>query len=452
METDGDNSRKEFLSEAEQSTSSRSSANIGESMSGTESETAGTGSVNIRSLNSSATANSTTGSCPTNSFLLSGRASSPNPVLHRPTRACPSPISSIVGTALNQLNLKRSSSAPMINQLGTGRDEPNAQGMTSGTSTAVLPSAGSGLGGAAKDTTEIDAGSLANSFLSSLSGSRPRRFSASFSPGSPGPAPSRVNQLRHEDHADWETASEKDFNGTSNIAQSWEDLSLDSMSMEVTTRRPSLSDQLWLSMPPTSSASSSPAASPRVLSRFSPSLSSPSPTRKSFTTRRSLSPIAVRPSVLSGGHGVKRKCDWDSNMMDCSPQPAKRPGGLLSFPMGSPQPMPAIAQTSVPSTCYQPTPSYNFTTSTVVPNSHTFFTTSQPNHPASPFNQNSSTSSGSLVSMVTNHVDDSQNSNETESSVSSNGGRESPFFRPVDSPLHNATSPEDSPHPALPKM
>jgi len=145
-------------------------------------------------------------------------------------------------------------------------------------------------------------------------------------------------------------------------------------------------------------------------------------------------------------------------MMDCSPQPAKRPGGLLSFPMGSPQSIPsAVAQTSVPSTCYQPTPSYNFTTtssSTVVPNnSHTFFTTTQqPTHPGSPFNPNSSTSSSSLVSMVTNHVDDSQNSNETESSVSSNGGRESPFFRPVDSPLHNATSPEDSPHPPLPKM
>jgi len=75
------------------------------------------------------------------------------------------------------------------------------------------------------------------------------------------------------------------------------------MSMEVGTRRPSFSDQLFLSMPPASSAPSSPAASPRVLSRFSPSLSSPSPTRKSFTTRRSLSPIAVRPSVLAIGQG-----------------------------------------------------------------------------------------------------------------------------------------------------
>ena len=137
-------------------------------------------------------------------------------------------------------------------------------------------------------------------------------------------------------------------------------------------------------------------------------------------------------------------------MMDCTPQPAKRPGGLLSFPM-APQPVAPIAQTSVPNTTYQTTPSYNFTGSSIAPASHSFFTTSQQMHPASPFNPTSSTSSSSLVSMITNHVEDSQNSNETESSVSSNGGRESPFFRPVDSPLQHATSSEDSPHPPLPK-
>lgn len=138
-------------------------------------------------------------------------------------------------------------------------------------------------------------------------------------------------------------------------------------------------------------------------------------------------------------------------MMDCSPQPAKRPGGLLSFPMGSPQPQPmsTVAHTSVPNSSYQTTPSYNFSGNNIVTNSHTFFT-SQAVHPSSPFNPTSSTSSSSLVSMITNHVEDSQNSNETESSVSSNGGRESPFFRPVDSPLHSVNSPEDSPHPPLP--
>lgn len=140
-------------------------------------------------------------------------------------------------------------------------------------------------------------------------------------------------------------------------------------------------------------------------------------------------------------------------MMDCSPQPAKRPSGLL-FPLGSSPAMPVPTQPSVPNTTtnYQTTPSYNFTGNTMVANSHSFFSTSQAAHPASPFNPASSTSTGSLVSMITNHVEDSQNSNETESSISSNGGRESPFFRPVDSPLHHTTSPDDSPHPPLPKM
>lgn len=76
--------------------------------------------------------------------------------------------------------------------------------------------------------------------------------------------------------------------------------------MELPQRRASISEQLWLSINPgTSSASSSPAASPsRLLNRFSPAQMSPSPTRKSFTSRRSLSPISIRPSVLSGVPGL----------------------------------------------------------------------------------------------------------------------------------------------------
>lgn len=64
---------------------------------------------------------------------------------------------------------------------------------------------------------------------------------------------------------------------------------------------------------------------------FSPSLQqtvrntsfchSPSPTKKSFTTRRSLSPIALRPSPL--GAGLKRKWEMDER---CEPflTPSKR--------------------------------------------------------------------------------------------------------------------------------
>lgn len=70
----------------------------------------------------------------------------------------------------------------MINQLGTGRDESIASPLASGTSNVASNVATTSLAGTSKETTEIDPTSLANSFLSSLSGSRPRRFSASFSP------------------------------------------------------------------------------------------------------------------------------------------------------------------------------------------------------------------------------------------------------------------------------
>jgi len=149
--------------------------------------------------------------------------------------------------------------------------------------------------------------------------------------------------------------------------------------------------------------------------------------------------------------GVKRKCDWDSNssnQMDCSPQPAKRAGGLLSFnAVGSP-----LGNQSNNATPAQYT-GFNYAP---IGNSHQqFFPGVQSSHQAvSPFNPNhSSTSSSSVISMITNHVEDSPYSNETESSVSSIGGCDSPFFRPVDSPLASVTtSPEDSPHPPLPKM
>lgn len=49
---------------------------------------------------------------------------------------------------------------------------------------------------------------------------------------------------------------------------------------------------------------------------------SPSPTRRTFATRRSMSPIAMRPSSLSG---VKRKFELEENYVNSySPPPFKR--------------------------------------------------------------------------------------------------------------------------------
>lgn len=152
--------------------------------------------------------------------------------------------------------------------------------------------------------------------------------------------------------------------------------------------------------------------------------------------------------------------------MDCSPQPAKRAvisncGGLLSscsYPtVGSP-----VSQFSSPGGGPSSNNSgagypFNYTNTALHPQ---YFPASHPQQNSqNPQVQNSSTStsSNSLMSMITNQVeqDSSPFSNETESVSSSIGGCDSPFFRPVDSPLAASsvtTSPEDSPRPLHPKI
>lgn len=101
----------------------------------------------------------------------------------------------------------------------------------------------------------------------------------------------RVSQLRQEECADVtnvrEVAHERETHSAMQMSQSWEDLTL---------------------MGGASNSSSGPMSPTRV-PHFSPGVS-PSPTRKAFTTRRSLSPIAMRPSCLS---------------------PVSRPSGLVSM-------------------------------------------------------------------------------------------------------------------------
>lgn len=79
-----------------------------------------------------------------------------------------------------RMHLKRSSSAPMINQLGIGAIVPETMNNISPSST---PSSGSlpHHSSARNKESIADLDSYASSFLSSLGG-RPRRFSASFSP------------------------------------------------------------------------------------------------------------------------------------------------------------------------------------------------------------------------------------------------------------------------------
>ncbi|CAN7997564.1 unnamed protein product [Ixodes hexagonus] len=199
-------------------------------------------------------------------------------------------------------NLKRSSSAPMINVLGH----------TPSFREALSPLL--------------------------LSIPRTRRFSASFSPNhspsSPLAAvPSRVSQIKHEEGMDVmirETAHEKEVQSKLAISQSWDDLSLGDGCLGDTSKRPrSLTDPLHIFTPPPGICNSpsptrtgkqcfSPSMCLSTKQAFSPS-PSPSPTRKAFATRRSQSPITLRPSQFS----VKRKFDMDMDQGDF-PMPAKR--------------------------------------------------------------------------------------------------------------------------------
>jgi len=137
--------------------------------------------------------------------------------------------------------------------------------------------------------------------------------------------------------------------------------------------------------------------------------------------------------------GLKRKCDWDSNQMDCS-HPAKRFPGLLSLNNGSGGFMNTNSSSSSPINC----PAYTS-------NSGMNQLCSTTNSASYPVNTSSSSSS---ISMVPNFSEDSPNSIETdrESSVSSVCGSDSPFFRPVDSPLGAVASPDDSSRPLPSKI
>ncbi|XP_069692411.1 PPP2R1A-PPP2R2A-interacting phosphatase regulator 1 isoform X2 [Periplaneta americana] len=229
------------------------------------------------------------------------------------------------------VSLKRSSSAPMINELNTTMTTASTSSSTRDTS----------------------------SFSIFASQPRTRRFSASFSPGHSG-GPSgpprhtpRVSQLKQEDRVDMgrETAHEREVCSAMQMSQSYEDLTImpgltvDCKSDHMDSRRSEptrmILPPLQLNVPNCSPGCSSPSPTRPGLGRqFSPNISnvppwnslSPSPTRK-YTTRCQ-SPINMRPSSL--GPAVKRKFELEEEKDQYLSPPTKRPncysverGGLL---------------------------------------------------------------------------------------------------------------------------
>ncbi|RXG70696.1 hypothetical protein Avbf_00519 [Armadillidium vulgare] len=165
----------------------------------------------------------------------------------------------------------------------------------------------------------------------------------------------RVCQLREEEGMDIvnrEAAHERTVHSSLQVAQtlsqSWEDLALNEerkpLSNQTSTApKKDYNDQLSLTITSSVGSQSTCGASPTRVGRqcFSPSLQqpvrnysfcpSPSPTKKTFTTRRSLSPIPLRPSPLGG---IKRKWELEDafitpnkRLSTCTPDRCS--GGLL---------------------------------------------------------------------------------------------------------------------------
>lgn len=215
--------------------------------------------------------------------------------------------------------LKRCLSAPIINNLPanstlpTSKQNPSGDEMTSTTASATTSSASS--------SREASPAPILNIFAP-----RARRYSASYaslSGGGNGPRLTpRVSQLRQEECADANTREvnhEREVHSAMQMSQSWEDLTL--VAENWSCKSEDLTNPLQVSLPTGPPSCSSPSPTSRAGMRLPYGLS-PSPTRKIFT-RRSMSPIAMRPSQLGP---VKRKfelddCNWTST---CSPPPFKK--------------------------------------------------------------------------------------------------------------------------------
>lgn len=210
-------------------------------------------------------------------------------------------------------SLKRSNSAPMINEIGTTTPSSSQDLRARGSMTPI---------------------SARNPRMTQT-----RRFSGSFSPGRSANSPtaplsplvlSRVSQIKQEESMDVvfrEAAHEKETKSKLQISHSLEDLTLDEASFNTEKRAVPLTDPLKIhtshivmcsSPSPTNTGRQcfSPSTClPVTHSAFHSSTPSPSPTRKNFA-RCSQSPISLRPSQLS----LKRKFDnMDSDDSDYMP-------------------------------------------------------------------------------------------------------------------------------------
>lgn len=198
--------------------------------------------------------------------------------------------------------------------------------------------------------------------------SRTRRFSTNCSPiaasttaiSSPiSKLVPRISQLRQEEGADIvrEICHEREMISDNKISQSYEELNIltegwsTRHSGDDNSSNGSATNPLHLNLSSLLGGNSnSPIPSPtRHCLRFPYANSlTPSPTRR-FTTRRSMSPVTIRPSQL-GGAGVKRKFELDDASSSSYSPPLKK---ILSQDR-NPSPSSFMRQTPSPLMCPSP--------------------------------------------------------------------------------------------------
>lgn len=144
-----------------------------------------------------------------------------------------------------------------------------------------------------------------------------RRFSTNCSPLSSSPNSSklvpRISQLKQEEGSDIvrEVNHERETISDMQMSQSCEELNIitDGWSVKEDSSSNSITHPLHLNIGSMLCNSSSPSPTRHSLRFPYHNTMSPSPTRKTFTIRRSMSPVTMRPSQLAGS--VKRKFEPD---------------------------------------------------------------------------------------------------------------------------------------------
>ncbi|XP_077988039.1 P2R1A-PPP2R2A-interacting phosphatase regulator 1-like [Glandiceps talaboti] len=187
----------------------------------------------------------------------------------------------------------------------------------------------------------------------SLSSNVNNNSSPTGSSSAPIKIPSRINQIKQEDKLDHdfnrrESVHERGVTSSFQLSHSWDEFTLSESPSSRNDKALSKFAEPLTIFPSTLPLSASPSPSPtRVLGKqcYSPSMQmpirsnsltpspTPSPTRRTFTSRRSMSPVTIRPSILA--QTLKRKLgDCDVEM-----SPPKRYASPENMPLSCPQPL-----------------------------------------------------------------------------------------------------------------